>query len=498
MGSHERSWIWRVALVAIVAITLQLVVDATPAGAASGVTTLPGPTVSIGDATVVEGDGGTATASFAVRLSEPSTLPVSVNFSTTDGTATTAGKDYVARLNKTLTLPAGKKGGYLKVTVIGDARTEPNETFALNFSNPVNGVLGRSSGAGTILDDDTAATPRVSVGDVTVVEGDAGNATASFDVTLDQSAAATVMVPWSTSPGSATRPSDYSTTSGTLSFPAGTTSLTISIAVKGETLVESTETATVNLGVPTGAVVADGSGTLTILDDDTTPSATALSIGDVALTEGDTLNHNASFPVRLAQPAAANVTVDYATTAGSATATDDYTTKTGTLTILAGAVSGSVKVPVVADGLAEGPETFTVALSNPTGGATLGRSVGTATIVDDDPASSVVGIGEGSTVEGNAGGTLSVIVPLRLSQPAATTVTVVVNSANGTATGADFSAVVNEVLTIAAGTTRAHLLVSIKSDTVAEPDEIFTLTLSSPSGATIGRATGTFTILNDD
>jgi hypothetical protein len=75
---------------------------------------------------------------------------------------------------------------------------------------------------------------------------------------------------------------------------------------------------------------------------------------------------------------------------------------------------------------------------------------------------------------------------------------VVVNSANGTAVGSDYSAVVNKVVTIAAGTTVANVSVTIKADTTPEGDEAFTLTLSSPSGATIGRASGSFGILNDD
>src|SRR5581483_10018679 len=111
-------------------------------------------------------------------------------------------------------------------------------------------------------------------------EGDTGTQVASFDVTLDQPAPGTVTVPWSIAPGTATAPSDYANTSGTLSFAAGTTTKTLSVTVKGDTTVEPNETATVNLGTPTGATVARGSGTLTILDDDSAPVPTAISVGD--------------------------------------------------------------------------------------------------------------------------------------------------------------------------------------------------------------------------
>jgi chitinase len=339
----------------------------------------------------------------------------------------------------------------------------------------------------------------VSVGDVTVVEGDTGTSKARFDVTLDHASASTVTVPWATAPGTATRGADYASASGTLSFPAGTTSLSVAVVVKGDTLVEGDETATVNLGVPTGATVADGTGGLTIGDDDDGGAATAIGIGDVAVSEGNVLDHKATFTIRLANAApAGGVTVHYATAPGTATPALDYTTKTGTATIAAGAYSTTVAVPVVADGLTEANETFSVTLSAPTGGATLARSTGTATIVDDDAASAIVGIGEARAVEGATGNAV-VRIPITLTQPADAPVTVLVNSANGSASkGSDYTRLVDKLVTIPTGATGADVSVTIKGDMTVEPDETFTLTLSDPTGATIGRATGTNVILDDD
>ena len=163
-------------------------------------------------------------------------------------------------------------------------------------------------------------------------------------------------------------------------------------------------------------------------------------------------------------------------------------------------MSAKIPVTVVADGITEGSETFTVTLSAPTGGATLGRAVGTATIVDDDPALPLtLGIGSASVIEGQAG-TAPMSVVVTLSQPSATTVTVLVNSSNGTATsGADYTAVVNKLVTIPPGALSASVTVTVKSDLLVEPDETLALTLSAPTGgAVIGRATGTDVILNDD
>ncbi len=473
-------------------------------GAASGAVNLAwsfapsGPLVSIGDATVVEGDGGTTNARFAVRLSSALAVPVTVQYNTANGTATTgAPADYSAKVAQTLTIPAGKTGATISIPVKGDGRAEPPEDFTVTLSAPTNAAIGRSVGTATILNDDMGTTPAVSIGDVNVIEGHSLTAKATFDVTLDVPATGTVTVPWSTSPGTATAGSDYVTASGTLSFPAGTTSKTVAVTVNGDTVSEPDEIATINLGAPVGAVIADGSGSLIISNDDVT-AATSISIGDVTVTEGDTKNHSATFPVRLASAQSGGVTVHYTTVAGSASATTDYTTKTGTLTIPAGQVSANIAVSIVADALDDAAtETFNVVLSAPTGGATLFDAAGQGAINDDDPGSSILGIGEGSAVEGQ-GGTATVQVPITLTQPQTGPVTVVVNTVNGTAGAGDFTATVNKLITIPAGTTTATITITIQSDLIAEPTEAFNLVLSAPSGATLGRTTGTYLIIDDD
>ena len=82
------------------------------------------------------------------------------------------------------------------------------------------------------------------------------------------------------------------------------------------------------------------------------------------------------------------VTVDYATSDGTASAGPDYTSKSGTLTIPSGVASKTFSVPIANDTLAEGSETINLTLSNPTGEATLGeRSAAILTLIDNDPVS---------------------------------------------------------------------------------------------------------------
>src|SRR5262249_51231427 len=83
-----------------------------------------------------------------------------------------------------------------------------------------------------------AATPSVSIGDVTAAEGNGGTTTFSFPVTLSSAANQAVSVQFATSNGSATAPSDYAATNGTLTFKPGTKSKTVSVGVVGDLIME--------------------------------------------------------------------------------------------------------------------------------------------------------------------------------------------------------------------------------------------------------------------
>ncbi len=109
-----------------------------------------------------------------------------------------------------------------------------------------------------------------------------------------------------------------------------------------------------------------------------------LSLAGVAVTEGT--DATADFTVTLDPPAYAQVTVDYATSDGTATAGADYTETAGTLTFAAGESSKTVSVPVIDDSVEDGGETFTLTLSNPSGGATLAQASATGTINNDETA----------------------------------------------------------------------------------------------------------------
>jgi len=114
------------------------------------------PTLSINDVTISEGNAGTKLATFTVSLSSASTDTVTVQYATADGLAK-AGSDYVSASGM-VTLTPGQLSQPVSVTINGDTLEEPNETFFVNLTNPVNTTISDAQGLGTITNDDVLAT----------------------------------------------------------------------------------------------------------------------------------------------------------------------------------------------------------------------------------------------------------------------------------------------------------------------------------------------------
>ena len=112
----------------------------------------PLPTLSIGDASVVEGDRGSSKMQFTVSRSGSKFRTVSVSYRTVDGTAS-AKSDYSAA-SSTLTFPTGISTLTITIAVTGDRKREPNETFTVELFNAVGGIVGDAVATGTILNDD--------------------------------------------------------------------------------------------------------------------------------------------------------------------------------------------------------------------------------------------------------------------------------------------------------------------------------------------------------
>ena len=223
-----------------------------------------------------------------------------------------------------------------------------------------------------------------------------------------------------------------------------------------------------------------------------------LSVADLIVSEGDGM---AVFAVRLDVVSGEALTVDYATSDGTALAGSDYTAKSGALSIEMGQTQMNVEVALTDDSLSEGAEDFTFTLSNPSN-ASIGDGQASATI-NDNEGTPTLSIADARATEGNA-----VEFTVTLSPVAQADVTVGYATANGTATsdssdsdGADYTAPTSGAeLTISAEQTSATISIATGNDTVDEDDETFTLTLSGQSSnAVLGAAnTATGTIEDDD
>jgi ABC-type oligopeptide transport system substrate-binding subunit len=218
----------------------------------------------------------------------------------------------------------------------------------------------------------------------------------------------------------------------------------------------------------------------------------AIAIDDVSVSEGDSGTRVATFTVRLAEQAPADypITVDYATSDGTA-GPSDYESTNGTLTFQAAETTKVIAVAFKGDATDEPDESFSVGLSNPSSG-TLVRSRGTAAIADDD-AAPLLGLDPVTAAEGDALG-----LDVTLSGASEKTVTVRVRTADGTARAPGDFAPVNQVLTFAPGDTSETLSVESTEDGLDEDNETFTVSFSDATNAQIPTGAVTGTITDDD
>ncbi len=337
---------------------------------------VPTATISVAPAAVAE--DGAPNLVYTVALNQPNpAAATTVNF-TIGGTAAN-GTDY-ATIASPLVIPAGSTTGTITVNPSGDTNIEADEAVTLTLAAGAGYTVGVPNAAtGTILNDDL---PNLTINDVTANEGNAGITNFTFTVSLSAPAGpGGVTFNIATANGSATAGVDYVAQSLTAqTIPAGSSTYSFTVLVNGDTLNEPSETFFVNVTSVTNAVVVDGQGVGTIVNDDPVPS---LSIDDVAVVEGNSGITNAVFTVTLGAPSGQTVSVNYATANGTATQPADYTATSGTLTFTPGQTTRTITVPVVGEIVPEASETFFVNLSGATN-ATIADNQGTGTITNDD------------------------------------------------------------------------------------------------------------------
>jgi VCBS repeat-containing protein len=442
------------------------------------------PTISIADTSLPGGSDGLLVAEFAVSLSAPVTRPVSVDFVTAAGSAL-PGDDY-APTNGTVIFPPGATNATIEVIVAGKSTVYTNRNFFVTLSNPTNGIIANGTGVGTI---EANAAPGFYIDDVTVAEANGGTgapkANAVFTVTLLGGSDRLVTVSYAALGGSALSRKDFKPKKGTLKFPPGVTTQTITVPITGETMSESNETFFVNLSRPVNAVIIHGQGRATILDDDELP---AVAITDMETVEPNVGASAVSFLVRLSAKSGRSVLVDFATADNTAIANSDYIPTSGTLIFPPGITQQRVYVNVTGDTKSENDETFQLNLGNPVN-ATMGNGHAFGHIRDGDkvPLASVSDAAVDSAVT-------TATFTVFLSAPSEKTITVNVATAQNTAqAGIDYTAV-NAAMTFDPGVTEKTIGVPLLKNSGAVTSRSFYLTLVGVVNTVMGDRLGVCTI----
>ncbi|MEO2006034.1 MAG: Calx-beta domain-containing protein, partial [Candidatus Poribacteria bacterium] len=446
------------------------------------------PTVSI--ASPATQDEGTATIKFPVTLSAVSGRVVTVDYTTADGTAEdeNGDGDYDSA-SGTFTFTEGLTGPFtILVTVNADAKDEDFETFSVTLSNPSNATIDTATGAYTISDNDEP--PSMTINSPTVLE-DAAEGVATFTATLDAASGRDITVDYATSDGSATAPEDYSAVSGTLTFEAGETVQSFDVPVTVDALDEDDESFVVALTGAINVTVLSGQSSAVITDDDASPT---LSVDSPTVDED--VAQPAVVTVSLSAVSGRAVTVDYATSDGSAIAPQDYTATAGTLRFEAGETSKPIEVAITDDGTAEAIETFTLNLS---AASNASVAVGQATVtVGDSDGKPTILAEDVTTSEGGSEAPAAALFKVSLSGASGETITVDFMTEDLTAKAPEDYTSTAGTLTFAPGDTETTFSVPVAVDALDEDDERFVVEFTNPLNATLATPQVTATIADDD
>ncbi len=459
------------------------------AGTSALATVLPPPTVSISNpADLVDGTTGTTPDVLTATLSGPSTEQVTVVYSTADGTATSP-TNYTGVTSGTFTFAPGTTSQTLTVNVASTFIDAGTETFSVNLSSAVNATLSANASA--------TATVENPLPGITLVAPPATSSSTTavtpfvFTVTVPASAiprTSNVTVVYATADGTATQPTDYTPTSGTLTFAPGTTSQTITVNVTDATFTTPSETFSVNLSSPSGGFLVTSSAVATVLN----PEPIVTITGPPEAKDGLSGDTPFVFTVTLTGTSSNEVDVDYTTADGTALASTNYVATSGTLTFAPNTTVLSQLVTVLATStpFTTATETFSVNLSSPTN-AILGATASAKATVDNPlPGLSIASVSENDV----STGTTPFLFTVTLAAPSETEVDVDFTTVDGSATSPGNYTATSGTLTFEAGTTAAVITVQVAGDSsVAASNETFSINLSDPTGAflSVGSATGT-------
>lgn len=313
------------------------------------------------------------TAQIAVALSTPATTTCSVDFITTDGSATQPG-DYTTTTG-TLSFAAGESVKFISLPITDDAVLETTKNLTIALVNPANAVLNAANiHTLTITDDDSPAVSIVANDASATEAGDAGQFTLTRTGDTTNALAVTL-----SRTGTAANTTDYANINTAQTIPAGSASMTVNVSPIQDTTNEGNETVILTVAAGSGYVIGTpSSATVTIADDDR--STVTITANDP--TASETAGNPGQFTITRTAPTNAALTVNV-TVAGTATNTTDYANVPATVSFVSGDVSKTITITPVDDGSIEGPEDVTISLG--TGSYDIGTaSFANVSILDND------------------------------------------------------------------------------------------------------------------
>ena len=278
-------------------------------------------------------------------------------------------------------------GSYPRMLVLGDFDEDGQPDVAAangGIYAPYSSIpTGGSNTVSVLLNDGVwpdLGTPWLRIDDAPVTEGNTGAAVAGFTVTLSAASTQTITVTYATANGTATAGSDYTSTSGTLTFTPGEITKAVNVPVLADRQGEPNETFVVSLSNVVNAWISDPQGLGTILDDEP-----RIRISDVTKAEGKRGQTTLfTFTITLSTAYDQAVTMSFRTVNATATSSNDYIAKTGTLTFAPGETTKTITIEVKGDSKKEANETFYLDLFGNSSNSLFTKNRGLGTILNDD------------------------------------------------------------------------------------------------------------------
>ncbi len=426
--------------------------------------------VSVNATDAIASEPGSDTGVYT--FTRANTGPAVVVSYTMSSTSAVNGTDYTS-LNGTVTIPSGSTSVTLTLIPKDDTVAEGDETATLTISSSANYFLGSSPSATITIHDDE---PTVSVSATDNSASEPGSDTGVYTFTRTNAGAA-LAVSYTMSSNSATNGTDYTSLNGTVTIPSGSSSVTLTLIPKDDALFEGDETAVLTLAAMSPATYfidsVNNSGTVTIHDNEYSVSVSAT---DASASEPGSDTGVYTFTRNITGAA---LVVSYTMSSTSAVNGTDYTSLGGTVTIPSGSTAVTLTLIPKDDALAEGDETATLTISSSSSYfSSAPTNTATITIHDDEPTVSVSATDNSASEPTSDTGVYNFT---RTNNGAALVVSYTMSGA--AVNNTDYSSLSGTV-TIPSGSSSVTLTIIPKDDSIAEGDELATLTLAPMSPAT--------------